>query len=133
MNNTTTLDAETMKALEKLLNGEGLQALWIRIAEMVKTVTGDVEVSTKGTLQAQMNMHTGDSNVHVSAEDREKWNSASGGGAGNSYDVFELIYQLYKNGTIDISSFSGIYVTEITSETSVNIISGTYSDGKVYI
>ena len=133
MSNTTTLDAETLEALEKLLNGEGVQALWVRIAEMVKTVTGDVEVSTKGTLQAQVNTHTADSDVHVSQEDREKWNSASGGGAGNSYDVFELIYQLYKNGTIDVSSFSGIYVTEITSETAVNIVSGNYSDGKVYI
>lgn len=132
MSNTTTLDAETLEALEKLLNGEGVQALWVRIAEMVKTVTGDVEVSMKGTLQAQVNTHTSDSDVHVSQEDREKWNSASGG-AGNSYDVFELIYQLYKNGTIDISKFGGIIVTEITSETSVNIISGMYSDGKVYI
>ena len=133
MSNTTTLDAETLEALEKLLNGEGVQALWVRIAEMVKTVTGDVEVSTKGTLQAQVNTHTADSDVHVSQEDREKWNSASGGGAGNSYDVFELIYQLYKNGTIDVSSFSGIYVTEITSEPAVNIVSGNYLDGKVYI
>lgn len=125
--------SDTMEALEKLLNGEGLQSLWIRIAEMVKTVTGDVEVDTKGTLQAQINSHASDYDMHVSQEDREKWNSASGGGAGNSYDVFELIYQLHKNGTIDISKFGGIYVTEITSETSVNIISGTYSDGKVYI
>lgn len=129
----TTLDEKTMEVLEKLLNGEGLQFTWERIAEMVKAVAGDVEVDTKGTLQLQINLHTSNSDMHVSQEDREKWNSASGGGAGNSYDVFELIYQLYKNGTIDISKFGGIYVTEITSETSVNIISGTYSDGKVYI
>lgn len=48
------MDNDTLEALEKWLNGKGLQSLWIRIAEMVKTVTGDVKVDSDGTLQEQI-------------------------------------------------------------------------------
>lgn len=41
--------------MSEKLNKEGLTKVWLKVWTLVKTLTGDVDVSGKGTLQAQIN------------------------------------------------------------------------------
>lgn len=42
--------------LEKFLAGSGLNRVWEKVFSLVKILTGDVDVSTKGTLQKRWMM-----------------------------------------------------------------------------
>lgn len=57
--------------MSEKLNKEGLTKVWLKVWTLVKTLTGDVDVSGKGTLQAQID--------NLSAKTNECFQSASEG------------------------------------------------------
>ena len=57
--------------MSEKLNKEGLTKVWLKVWTLVKTLTGEVDVSGKGTLQAQIN--------NLSAKTEQCFQSASDG------------------------------------------------------
>lgn len=54
-------------------------------------------------------------------------------GANNTHDIAMLAFQLELKGLTDSEVLTNVCVDTITSETSVNIDKGKYTEGKVYI
>ena len=73
--------------LEKFLAGSGLNRVWEKVFSLVKILTGDVDVSTKGTLQKQLDDVRAIANgrkqgkVFATTDDMKTWlqNSANAG------------------------------------------------------
>lgn len=59
--------------------------------------------------------------------------SAAAVGANNTHDIAMLAFQLELKGLTDSEVLTNVCVDTITSETSVNIDKGKYTEGKVYI
>ncbi|MGN0404460.1 MAG: hypothetical protein ACI4F1_04505 [Bariatricus sp.] len=106
-----------------VIDDSNLDQVWGAVANCVKKITGDVDPSTDGTLQAQIN----------------KLKESGGGGtttgvdARLGQDITNVIYQLSITGAIDTSELQLVSVYDIASADSVNILHGTYNDGKVEI
>lgn len=58
---------------------------------------------------------------------------AAAAGANNTHDIALLAFQLELKGLTDSEVLTNVCVDTITSETSVNIDKGKYTEGKVYI
>lgn len=58
---------------------------------------------------------------------------AAAAGANNTRDIALLAFQLELKGLTDSEVLTNVCVDTITSETSVNIDKGKYTEGKVYI
>lgn len=80
----------TMSDEIKKLGPEGVSALWTRVFELVKLLTGDVDTS-EGTLQEQINSHTADTDMHVTQEEKERWDA--GGSGGDTTAIEEMLWQ----------------------------------------
>lgn len=73
--------------LEKFLAGSGLNRVWEKVFSLVKILTGDVDVSTKGTLQKQLDDVRAIANgrkqgkIFATTDDMKTWlkNSANAG------------------------------------------------------
>ena len=89
---------------EKKLGTDGLEKVWGKVFELIKSITGDVDVKGKGTLQQQINNHT-----HKYA------GSSSVGGAANSANSLNVI-EIEENTNLNDIKTPGFYKCSLDSK-----------------